>query len=63
MSTKTVQTEKDLIVEAAYASSREAEIEALSDAPTGEPMETSHWVFLGVSGIVLPIIVLWWGWA
>jgi len=41
----------------------DAEIEALADAPTGEPMEARHWAFLLVSGIVLPILILLWGWA
>ncbi|MEO9777996.1 MAG: hypothetical protein ABJH07_10440 [Sedimentitalea sp.] len=42
--------------------SLEAEIAALEHAPTGAPMETRHWVFLGISGIVLPVLVLLWGW-
>lgn len=44
-------------------SNTEREIDHLADAPTGAPMERRHWAFLVVSGIVLPVLILWWGWA
>lgn len=46
-----------------YASSREQDIEQLAHAPTGAPMEGRHWAFLLLSGLVLPVLILLWGWA
>lgn len=63
MSTEAVEKGNYVTASESYASSREDEIERLADAPTGAPMEARHWVFLVVSGLVLPFLVLLWGWA
>lgn len=41
----------------------EAEIAALDGAPTGVPMQPRDYIFLAVTGIVIPVILLLWGWA
>lgn len=45
-----------------YLARKDREIELLADAPTGAPMERCHWVFLLISGIALPVLILLWGW-
>lgn len=63
MSAEAINIKNKTISEVPYQDIRDAEIEALESAPTGAPMEARHWLFLGASGILLPIIILWWGWS
>ncbi len=40
----------------------EAKIAALDGAPTGAPLSGGSWIFLALSGVILPIMILIWGW-
>ena len=41
----------------------ESQIAALDRAPTGAPLGTQDYIFLFVTGIVIPVALLVWGWA
>lgn len=45
----------------AVTPNQEDEIAALAEAPTGAPMEARHYLFLLLTGIVLPVLLLIWG--
>ena len=62
MSLENSQNDVGATAQATHSSNRDADIVALEHAPTGAPMEARHWVFLCMSGIVLPILILLWGW-
>lgn len=40
----------------------EAQIAALDTAPTGAPLTGKDWAFLGVTGLIAPVLLLIWGW-
>lgn len=40
----------------------ESQIAALDRAPTGAPLERKDYVFLLVTGVVIPVVLLIWGW-
>jgi hypothetical protein len=63
MTTGAVEERNQRTIARSYASRRDQEIENLADAPTGAPMEGRHWLFLFVSGVGVPVLILLWGWA
>ncbi|MDF1747912.1 MAG: hypothetical protein P1V34_03455 [Alphaproteobacteria bacterium] len=41
----------------------ESQIAALDRAPTGAPFKTKDYVFLLITGVIIPVILLIWGWS
>ncbi len=62
MTMESIRKNNSVIVSELYGGERDAEIERLADAPTGASMESRHWAFLFTSGVVLPVLILLWGW-
>lgn len=50
-------------VAAEQSDDEELLISSLEHAPTGAPMIRQNYIFLLLSGIVLPAILLVWGWS